>query len=239
MVKRISKKQRRASQQELRVPLKPTLKYISPANDKQKQVFDSYRSNKHQLLVGCAGTGKTFLSLYLALNDVVNEISEYKKIIIIRSAVSGRAQGFLPGTEKQKMEVYESPYSAIVSELFGRQESYKNLKMTGVIQFESTSYLRGTTFSDAVVIVDEIQNCTFSELDTILTRFGHNCKVILCGDINQNDLYRKKNDVSGFSKFFEIIDKMNCFDTIEFGVNEIVRSGMVKQYLTMKYKLGY
>ena len=205
------------------------LKEIEPLTKSQVAVFDSY---KHLMLHGCAGTGKTFISLYLALDDLQKE--EYSRIVLVRSAVPTREMGFLPGTEDEKSKVYEAPYVSIMQELFSRGDTpYGQLKQKGVINFLTTSYIRGTTFNDSVIIVDECQNMTFHELDSIITRVGKNCRIIFCGDFFQSDL---KN--SGLKDFIKIINGMYEFDFVEFGIPDIVRSDFVRSYLTEKYTKG-
>ena len=206
------------------------LKEIEPLTKSQVAVFDSY---KHLMLHGCAGTGKTFISLYLALDDLQKE--EYSRIVLVRSAVPTREMGFLPGTEDEKSKVYEAPYVSIMQELFSRGDNpYGQLKQKGVINFLTTSYIRGTTFNDSVIIVDECQNMTFHELDSIITRVGKNCRIIFCGDFFQSDL----KSSSGLKDFMMIIKSMNEFDFIGFGIPDIVRSDFVKSYLTEKYTKG-
>lgn len=203
------------------------LKEIEPLTRSQLQVFESTRN---LMLHGCAGTGKTYISLYLALDDM--QKGEYDKIVLVRSAVPTREMGFLPGTEEEKSKVYENPYVNILQELFSRGDNpYGQLKQKGYINFITTSYIRGVTFQDTVIIVDECQNMTFHELDSIITRVGHNCRIIFCGDFFQADL--KGN---GLKPFMEILKRMNEFDFIEFGVQDIVRSDFVKNYLIEKYK---
>jgi phosphate starvation-inducible protein PhoH and related proteins len=206
------------------------LKEIEPLTKSQVAVFDSY---KHLMLHGCAGTGKTFISLYLALDDLQKE--EYSRIVLVRSAVPTREMGFLPGTEDEKSKVYEAPYVSIMQELFSRGDNpYGQLKQKGVINFLTTSYIRGTTFNDSVIIVDECQNMTFHELDSIITRVGKNCRIIFCGDFFQSDL----KSSSGLKDFMMIIKSMNEFDFIGFGIPDIVRSDFVRSYLTEKYTKG-
>lgn len=203
------------------------LKEIEPLTKSQLAVFESH---KHLMLHGCAGTGKTFISLYLALDDLQKE--EHDRIVLVRSAVPTREMGFLPGTEDEKSKVYENPYVNIMQELFSRGDNpYGQLKQKGIISFLTTSYIRGTTFNDSVIIVDECQNMTFHELDSIITRVGRNCRIIFCGDFFQADL---KNN--GLNDFMKIIKAMEEFDFIEFGINDIVRSDFVKSYLVQKYK---
>jgi phosphate starvation-inducible protein PhoH len=209
------------------------VKEITPKTETQQKVFDEYDLNKNLLLHGFPGTGKTFLSMYLTLDEILYEkTTPYKKLIIIRSAVPGRDQGFLPGNLKEKSKIYEGPYSNVVSELFGRGDAYELLKSKGIIEFETTMSLRGITFRNCIVFVDEIQNMTFQELDTIITRYGEKCKFIFSGDFRQNDL--KKNEESGILKFINILNRVKGVMTIDFGIEDIVRSGLVKDYIIAK-----
>ena len=187
----------------------------------------AFESSQNLVLHGCAGTGKTFISSYLAFDDMTKNM--YEKLVIIRSAVPTRDIGFLPGTEKEKSSVYEEPYRDISIDLFSRGDAYQILKTKGLVHFMTTSYIRGITLRDAVILIDECQNMTFHELDSIITRVGENCRVIFCGDFSQSDL--KQN---GMKEFFEILASMNRFDFIEFGVEDIVRSGFVKEYIIAK-----
>ena len=185
------------------------------------------RIYKNLVLHGCAGTGKTFISCYLAFDDMTK--NQYEKLVIIRSAVPTRDIGFLPGTEKEKSSVYEEPYYDIAIDLFERGDAYQILKTKRLVHFMTTSYIRGITLRDAIILIDECQNMSFHELDSIITRVGENCRVIFCGDFSQSDL--KQN---GMKEFFEILASMNRFDFIEFGVEDIVRSGFVKEYIIAK-----
>ena len=197
---------------------------IEPLTRNQLRAFES---DKNLVLHGCAGTGKTFISCYLAFDDMTK--NQYEKLVIIRSAVPTRDIGFLPGTEKEKSSVYEEPYYDISIDLFERGDAYQILKTKRLVHFMTTSYIRGITLRDAVIHIDECQNMTFHELDSIITRVGENCRVIFCGDFSQSDL--KQN---GMKEFFEILASMNRFDFIEFGVEDIVRSGFVKEYIIAK-----
>lgn len=197
---------------------------IEPLTRNQLRAFES---DKNSVLHGCAGTGKTFISCYLAFDDMTK--NQYEKLVIIRSAVPTRDIGFLPGTEKEKSSVYEEPYYDISIDLFERGDAYQILKTKRLVHFMTTSYIRGITLRDAVILIDECQNMTFHELDSIITRVGENCRVIFCGDFSQSDL--KQN---GMKEFFEILVSMNRFDFIEFGVEDIVRSGFVKEYIIAK-----
>lgn len=190
--------------------------------------------NTNLMCIGSAGTGKTFLSFYKGLEEVITK-EEKEKIIIIRSVVETRQRGFLPGTEEEKEAPFELPYIGICDELIKYQwRNYERLKKSGIIQFESTSNLRGVTLNDAVIIVDECQNMNLHELDTIITRIGQNSRVVFCGDYAQSDLLFNKNDQSGLLPFLRIIEKMKSFKTVKFEPEDIVRSGIVREYILAK-----
>ena len=231
-------KRKRANGGDLHKPLDQSfrLKKVTPLTDTQADVFDAYQDDCHLALLGVAGTGKSYLSLYLSFKEVVNPNSPYRKIYVVRSSVPSRDMGFMPGTKAEKMSVYEAPYIAMVNDLFGRGDAYQVAVQKDTIEMLSTSFLRGVTFENAIVIADEIQNCTFQELDTLITRVGNNCKLILCGDIEQCDLYRNKYDATGLPQFLEILDGMQSFEFIEFMAEDIVRSGLVKEYILEKRK---
>jgi phosphate starvation-inducible protein PhoH len=214
------------------------LKKIAPMTDTQSDVFDAYYDNYNLFLFGCAGTGKTYISLYLALKEVLNPNSPYRKVYVVRSSVPSRDMGFMPGKLQDKMSVYEAPYVSMVKDLFGRGDAYEIAVQKGVFEMVSTSFLRGVTFENCIVIADEIQNCSFQELDTLITRIGNNTKVILCGDIEQCDLIRSKYDTSGLPQFMKILDGMDSFDFVEFQAEDIVRSGLVKEYILQKRSLN-
>jgi phosphate starvation-inducible protein PhoH len=225
----MSKKQKR--------PEHFSLRNVKPLNYAQQQVFDGWYADQHLMLHGVAGTGKTFLSLYLALKEILRNDSQYNQVIIIRSVVPSRDMGFLPGKIEEKAKVYEEPYREICDDLFGRGDGYDVLKMKKLVHFTTSSHLRGLTFKDSIVIVDEFQNMTFQELDTITTRIGDNCRVIFCGDFRQTDLQKEK-EKSGLHTFLRILDDTKYFERVEFGPDDIVRSGLVKQYILSKLELG-
>ena len=214
------------------------LKKIAPMTDTQSDVFDAYYDNSNLFLYGCAGTGKTYISLYLALKEVLNPNSPFRKVYMVRSSVPSRDMGFMPGKLQEKMSVYEAPYITMLNDLFGRGDAYQVAVQKGCFEMISTSFLRGITFENCIVIADEIQNCSFQELDTFITRIGNNTKVILCGDIEQCDLYRNKYDTSGLPHFMEILDGMTSFEFMEFQAEDIVRSGLVKEYILQKRTLN-
>ena len=210
------------------------MKQISPMTDNQERLFESYQQGKNILAIGSAGTGKTYISLYLALKDVMAK-NQYKKIIVIRSSVQSREQGHMPGDAKEKLSHFEAPYIDIVNDLFARGDAYQIMKQKNMIEFMSTSFIRGLTFDNALILVDECQNMRWDEIRTIMTRVGEGSRIILCGDTKQDDLACSKNrlDVSGLRQFKRVIDKMGtkCFDTVEFTVDDIVRSGLVKEFI--------
>lgn len=212
------------------------LKEIQPLTENQGRTFDAYDDGKNLLIHGFAGTGKTFISLYLALETILTNKTKYDKIIIVRSVVPSRDMGFLPGTIAEKAQVYEEPYKEICDTLFGRGDGYQILKLKGLVHFTTTSFLRGLTFNNAIVIVDEIQNMQFSEIDTVMTRLGDNSKVIFCGDFRQTD-FKRDDEKSGLFKFMQILGRMSNFEHIEFAQEDIVRSGIVKDYIIKKSKL--
>ena len=220
------------------------LRDIDPLTDNQKLLFDSYEKDQNVVAYGCAGTGKTFITLYNALNDVLSDNTPYEKIYIVRSLVATREIGFLPGDHEDKSSLYQIPYKNMVKYMFQMPSDadfemlYGNLKSQETIKFWSTSFLRGTTLDNAIVIVDEYQNLNFHELDSIITRVGENTKICFCGDAVQSDL-QKSNERNGIHDFMNILRKMPSFDLIEFGVDDIVRSGLVKEYIIAKMEAGF
>jgi len=214
-----------------------SIKNVQPITDNQGVAFDEWNDGQNLLLHGVAGTGKTFLGFYLGLTEVLEADTPYNSVTIVRSAVPTRDMGFLPGNLAEKSRAYELPYYAISSELFGRGDAYEILKNRNDVQFITTSHVRGITLHDTIVVVDEIQNMTAHELDSIITRCGKNCKIILCGDFRQNDLQGQGED-SGVKWFMRIISKMSMFSFVEFDNDDIVRSKMVKEYIIIKDKLS-
>jgi phosphate starvation-inducible PhoH-like protein len=215
------------------------IKTVTPLTDNQENAFHVNGSGNNLVLYGVAGTGKTFLASYFALSDLISGMA--KKIIIVRSAVTTRDQGFLPGTLQEKMALYEAPYREIYAELCnGRRDVYDLLKKRDYLEFMSTSFIRGVTFDNAIIIVDEVQNLTDHEINSVLTRVGKNTRVILCGDTRQNDLKMtgKKNQETGMHNLLQIARAMASFSMIEFGVDDIVRSGFVKEYIIARINLG-
>ena len=216
---------------------------IEPLTDNQKKLFDAYAEGKHLVAYGCAGTGKTFITLYNALREVLDERTPYEKIYLVRSLVATREIGFLPGSYEDKSDIYQIPYKNMVKYMFQMPSDaefemlYGNLKSQETIKFWSTSFLRGTTLDNSIVIVDEFQNANFHELRSIITRVGENSKIMFCGDATQSDLI-KTNEKNGVIDFMKILRTMPSVDIIEFGIDDIVRSGLVKEFLIAKETLN-
>lgn len=220
------------------------MKAIEPLTDNQEKFFKSYGLNQNIVAYGCAGTGKTFIALYNALKDVLDVNTPYEKIYIVRSLVATREIGFLPGDHEDKSSLYQIPYKNMVRYMFSMPDDnsfemlYDNLRAQETVSFWSTSFIRGVTLDNAIVIVDEFSNLNFHELDSMITRIGEDSKIMFCGDITQSDLV-KENEKTGIADFIRILQSMQEFSCIEFGIDDIVRSGLVKSYLISKYNLGF
>ena len=216
---------------------------IKPITESQKTVFETWKKGQNQFLFGCAGTGKTFVSLHLAMQDVLNLQTKYEKVVLVRSLIPTREIGFLPGDEEDKAALYQVPYQNMVQFMFEQPNEqafkmlYDRLKSQGSLYFLSTSFLRGLTFDNTIIIVDECQNLNFHELDTITTRVGQDSRIVFCGDFFQTDLI-KTGDKNGLHDFLRILEEMKDFNCTEFNIGDIVRSGFVRDYLIQKTKLG-
>ena len=209
---------------------------VQPVTDNQRKAVEAYDSGDSLVLAGSAGTGKTFIALSLALEDVLDKEVPYDKVVIVRSIVPTRDIGYLPGDEEEKKDAYTSPYRSICAELFQNADAWTKLKTAGTVQFMSTSFIRGLTISNAIIVLDEMQNLTFHELDSIITRVGDNCKIIMCGDYYQSD-FTKETDKTGILKFLSIIEQLRNFTVVEFGWEDIVRSDFVRDYIMTKEML--
>lgn len=216
---------------------------IEPLTDNQRKLFESYDAGKHLVAHGVAGSGKTFLCLFKALQDVLSEYTPYEKVYIVRSLVPTREIGFLPGSHEDKASLYQIPYKNMVKYMFQMPSDadfemlYGNLKAQETISFWSTSFIRGTTLDNCIIIVDELENLNFHELDSIITRVGENTKILFCGDASQSDLIRQ-NEKNGVVDFMKILRQMPSFDIIEFEVADVIRSGLIKEYIITKMELG-
>ncbi len=216
------------------------LKEIEAKTDNQERALTYYDQNRNLIMYGQAGTGKTYLACFMALNDLLYTDGRYKKVVIVRSIVSTRDMGFMPGNLTEKSSYYEAPYYGIFADLFGRGDAYEILKSRGMVEFTTTSFLRGNTFDNCILIFDEAQNTTDHECNTLITRMGENSKIIICGDSKQCDLNTRKSEESGFMKLVTIARKMNRFNTVEFTIDDIVRSAFIKEYLIQRniYETG-
>jgi phosphate starvation-inducible protein PhoH len=213
------------------------LKSFDPITDNQSRFWDSYDDGEQAILLyGSAGTGKTFMSLYKAICDVKE--GNYHKIIIVRSTVQGRDMGFLPGDQDEKLSPFEDPYREIFSQVYGSKDAYDKMVDNGKVEFVSTSFMRGTTFRDAVVVADEIQNMNWGEISTLITRLGEGCRIVMCGDFAQNDLTKNSKDVSGLGNLMHVTDFMPEFVRIRFYPEDIVRSSLVKSFIMACEKAG-
>ena len=216
---------------------------VKPITDTQKNVFETWKKGQNQFLFGAAGTGKTFVSLYLALRDIFDQKTKYDKVVLVRSLIPTREIGFLPGDEEDKAALYQVPYQNMVQFMFEMSNEqqfnslYDRLKGQGSLFFLSTSFLRGLTFDNSIIIVDECQNLNFHELDTIITRVGQDSRIVFCGDFDQSDLV-KHNERNGLHDFLRILEEMEEFNCSEFSIGDIVRSGFVRSYLINKAKMG-
>jgi len=232
--KRNQKQQKRQEQQKQRNNLE--LKTIQPKTKNQELIFKEFINGKNLLIHGLPGTGKTFLSLYMALSEL-EDYRDYHNVMIIRSVVPSRDMGFLPGSIAEKSKIYEAPYKSICAELYGRGDAYEVLKQKGIIAFETSSFLRGMTLDNSIIIIDECQNMTYSELCTIITRAGNNTKIVFCGDYRQTDL-KWDDEKSGIFQFMKILHRMTkYFSCIEMLEDDIVRSGLVKDFIIKKMQL--
>ena len=219
------------------------MREIEPLTDNQRLLYNAYEEDKNLIAYGVAGTGKTFITLYNALCDVLNPETPYEKIYIVRSLVSTREIGFLPGDHEDKSFLYQIPYKNMVKYMFEMPTEADfemlngNFKSQDTIGCWSTSFIRGTTFDKAIIIVDEFQNLNFHELDSIMTSVGQHSKIMFCGDATQSDLV-KTNERNGIIDFMKILRNMSSVDIVEFGIEDIVRSGLVKEYIITKLEMS-
>jgi len=210
---------------------------VYPITKNQQKAFDAWDDGDNLVLAGSAGTGKTFMAMYLALEEVLDKSTGFDKIVLLRSVVPVRDMGFLPGTIEEKKAAYEIPYKGICDELFKESAAYAKLKNNHLIDFETTSFIRGTTFHRTIIIVDEMQNLNFHELDSVMTRVGNHCRIIFCGDYLQSD-FTYDNEKDGVMKFLRIVDQLKYFTVVTYGWDDIVRSGLVRDYIMTKEMLG-
>jgi predicted ribonuclease YlaK len=216
------------------------LKTFDALTTNQQKFFDAYKRGDYFIgMFGSPGVGKTFLAIYRAIEEVLDRNNSFKQVVVVRSAVQVRDQGFVPGTLEEKMEIYEVPYKEICETLFGRKDAWERLKEQSYARFISTTAIRGISIDDAIVVVDESQSMTFHELSSVMSRVGHRSKIIFIGDLKQNDLIKSRHDVSGLKEFLEVARHMSEFTEISFTPDDIVRSSLVKSFIIACDKLGY
>jgi phosphate starvation-inducible protein PhoH len=208
------------------------LRSIKPLTTTQSDFFRAFFEGYQIIAYGSAGTGKSYIGLFLALSELLRDDSKQNRIIIVRSAVPTRDIGFMPGTLDEKIMFYETPYRDIMSDLVGKATTYDDMKAAGLVEFVTTSYVRGVSWNNAIVLIDESQNMTRQEINSIMTRIGKNTRVIALGDMTQTDLNRKKGDDSGMTWFLNVAQSMPEFSLIQFSVHDIVRSNFVKSWIT-------
>lgn len=210
---------------------------IKPLTYNQQAMFRDFIEGRCIVAHGTAGTGKTFAAIFLAMNEILRVGAECDKLVIVRSAVPTREQGFVPGTLEEKAAIYEAPYGPMFQKLFGRTNTYKDMKEAGLVQFETTSFNRGVTWDNVIVVVDECQNMTFHELNTLMTRLGNYSRIIFCGDVPQKDL-NKRGDETGMPKFLQVAERMDSFSIIKFNKHDIVRGPLVKEWIEACEEVG-
>ena len=193
---------------------------FEPQTTNQRIAYDAWDDDDNLVLTGSAGTGKTFVAMYLAIEAVLTKETPYDRVVIVRSVVPTRDMGFLPGTVEEKKEVFETPYKAICNELFGDVNIYDRMIANNQLQFTTTSFIRGLTIDNAVVIVDEMQNLNFHELDSVITRVGTNCRVIFSGDYLQSD-FKDPAERDGIQRFLRIIDQLKNFSVVSFNWHDM------------------
>ena len=216
------------------------LQTFEALTENQQKFFDLYKSGSSFMgLFGSAGVGKTFLAIYKALEEVLDKSNSYSKVVIVRSAVQVREQGAVPGTLEEKMSIYETPYADICTTLFGRSNAWNLLKEQDTVKFVSTTAIRGTSYDDCIIVVDEATNLNWAEISAVMTRIGTRSKIIFCGDMRQNDLTKKKTDVSGLSDFLKIARSMNSYQEVNFTTADIVRSALVREWIIAAESFGY
>lgn len=214
------------------------LEPFTPITENQKKALEAWKEGYNLVLAGSAGTGKTFMAMNFAFKEILENPDVYRRVMVIRSLVPTRDAGHLPGTKEEKEDPYKSVYKNLCDEIFGYEGAYGKLVSTKKFHFETTSYIRGATFDQTVIIVDESQNLTFHELDSVITRVGKDCKIIFCGDHKQTD-FKYKDEKEGIIKFVDIVEQMRFFKVIQFGWHDIVRSDFVRDYIMTKEMLGY
>lgn len=216
------------------------LKTFEPLTENQAKFFEMYRGGGYFIgLFGSPGVGKTFLAMYRAIEEVLAKDNPFKQVVVVRSLVQLREVGHLPGNLEEKQEIYELPYKEICTTLFGRSDAWDRLKEQGFARFISTTAIRGISIDDSIIIVDEIQNCNWSEINTIVSRVGHRSKIIFAGDFKQTDLIKSNRDTSAFHDFRRVATAMSAFQEVYFTPDDIVRSSLVRDWIIACEQNGY
>jgi predicted ribonuclease YlaK len=209
---------------------------VEAKTENQQRAFDYFLEGYNLILSGSAGSGKTMLALYLGLKSLL--LRKYEKVVIVRSIVPTRNIGFLKGTQQEKECVYEQTYLNLVNKLLPTiPNAYDVMKKEKTIEFTSTSFIRGNNIDKAVVIIDEFSNLTYHELSSVITRLGENVRVIFSGDFYQSDL-RYSDEKEGVLKFLKVLSLMEeDFKRVDFTIDDVVRSGLVKRFLLAEHEL--
>lgn len=209
---------------------------VEAKTENQQRAFDYFSEGYNLILSGSAGSGKTMLALYLGLKSLL--LRKYEKVVIVRSIVPTRNIGFLKGTQQEKECVYEQTYLNLVNKLLPTiPNAYDAMKKEKTLEFTSTSFIRGNNIDNAVVIIDEFSNLTYHELSSVITRLGENVRVIFSGDFFQSDL-RYSDEKAGVLQFLKVLANMpDDFKRVDFTINDVVRSGLVKRYLISEHEL--
>lgn len=216
------------------------LRTLEPLSENQRKFFEMYKRGDYCMgVLGSAGTGKTAIAMYKAIEEVLQKDNPFKQVVVVRQCVPTRSVGFLPGTLTDKEEVYQLPYKEICAMLFNRADAWDRLLEQGYVRFLSTTAIRGISIDDSVIIVDEQQNLSFQEMDTVMQRVSYRSKIIWVGDFKQTDLITSKQDVSGMPNFLRILRTMKDYTEVEFTRDDIVRQSLVKNYIIAKEELGF
>lgn len=206
---------------------------LVPLNDNQKLYIDALRAHQQVIVLGPSGTGKTFVAATYAANLYANR--KISKIIITRPAVSvGKSLGALPGTMEEKFGPWLSPVLSVLEDQLGKGVVETGIK-NGNIQMAPLEYMRGSSFKDAFVLADECQNLDIAQFKMLVTRIGENCTLVMNGDIRQSDI----KEQSGLSKAIHLAKKFHidaC--VVEFGIDDVVRSDICRQWLEAFYAEG-
>lgn len=182
----------------------------SPQTPEQKEAAQLFRTHDLLFLLGCAGSGKTHCAISLALQSIKQ--GHHKKLIFVRPLVeAGEKVGFLPGELNEKVQPYLGPLNHILSKV-----AFNIPK--GIVEIQTLAFMRGLTFDDCVIVADESQNMSTSQLKLLLTRMGKNCKVLVCGDQDQSDIHGRGDDLLDVAEKLEDVQGVVIIDFYEDGI---------------------